>query len=124
MITAATLPISGNRFTPLSYVISMNAGADWSTATVLMHVRQLPDQTGTPLLTLNSGAGGEITLSYSAPNTTIAILVPELDMEALPAAAETGQDLTLYYDMHITPPSGVKDVYFRGTFTVLAGVTQ
>lgn len=122
MITAAILPISGNRFTPFSYSIAMNAGVDWSTATVLMHVRQLPDSTGTPLLTLNSGA--EITLSYSAPNTTIAILVPELDMEALPAAAETGQDLVLYYDMHITPPSGIKEVYFRGTFTVLAGVTQ
>jgi len=122
VITAANLPISGNRFTPLSYVIALNAGADWSTATVLMHVRQLPDQIGTPLLTLNSGA--EITLSYSAPNTSITILVPELDMEALPAAAETGQDLVLHYDMHITPPSGTKAVYFRGTFTVLAGVTQ
>lgn len=120
MIEAAILDLRANRHTPWKYVIEY-AGVDWSTATVEMHVRQLPDQTGTPLLDLDSGA--EITLAYSSGVTTFTILVPESDMEALPAAAEVGQDLTLYYDIQITPPSGIKEVYVRGKFVVVAGVT-
>lgn len=121
MIEAAVNNLRVNRHTPWRYVIEYNGAANWSTATVEMHVRQLPDQTGTPLLDLDSGT--EITLSYSAGVTTITILAPEADIEALPAAAEVGQDLTLYYDIQITPPGGIKEVYMRGTFTVLGGVT-
>lgn len=123
MITAATCQLYANRFTPWSFNIVIE-GVDLSGAAVLMHVRQLPDAGGTPLLALNSGVGGEITVSYSAPDTTIAILVPEVDMKALPTPAETGMDLDLHYDIQITPSGGIKEVYFRGTFTVLAGVTQ
>lgn len=120
MIEAATLDLRANRHTPWKYVIEY-PGVNWSTATVLMQVRQLPDQTGTPLLDLASGA--EITNAYASGVTTFTILVPKVDMEALPAAAEVGQDLTLYYDIQITPPSGIKEVYVRGKFVVVAGVT-
>lgn len=120
MIEAAVSDLRANRHTPFKYVIEYG-GADWSSATIEMHVRLLPETTGTPLLDLDSGT--EITSSYSGGVTTITILIPEADMEALPAAAETGQDLTLYYDIQITPPSGIKEVYVRGKFIVVAGVT-
>lgn len=120
MIQAAILDLVANRHTPWKYVIEYS-GANWSAGTMLMQVRQLPEQTGTPLLDLASGT--EITNAYAGGVTSFTILVPEADMEALPAAAETGQDLVLYYDIQITPPGGIKEVYVRGKFTVLAGVT-
>jgi hypothetical protein len=120
MIEAAVYEMRVNRHTPFKWVLEY-AGADWSTATVLMQVRQLPEQSGTALLELNSGS--EFTLAYSSGVTTFTLLIPEADIEALPAAAETGQDLTLYYDVQITPPGGIKEVYVRGKFTVIAGVT-
>lgn len=120
MIEAAKYDLRVNRHTPFKWVIEYT-GADWSSATILMHVRQLPEQSGSPLLTLNSG--GEFTLSYSGGVTTITLLIPEADIEALPAASEVGKDLTLYYDIQITPPDGIKEVYVCGKFIVLAGVT-
>lgn len=120
MIEAATLDLRANRHTPWKWVLEYT-GPNWSTATVQMQVRQLPDQTGTPRLDLNSGS--EITLTYASGVNTMTFLVPEADMETLPAAAEIGQDLTLYYDIQITPPGGIKEVYVRGKFIVVAGVT-
>lgn len=121
MIEAAVIDLRANRFTPWKYVIQYE-GANWSTATIEMQVRLKPDTVGTPLLDLDSGT--EITRVFSAGVTTITILIPEADIEALPAAAEVGQDLTLYYDIQITPPGGIKEVYVRGKFIVLAGVTM
>ncbi len=120
MIEAAVAELRANRHTPWRYKIEY-AGVDWSAAVVEMHVRLLPETTGTPLLDLDSGA--EITVAYADGVTSFTFLIPEADMEALPVAAETGQDLTLYYDIQITPPDGIKEVYVRGKFIVLAGVT-
>jgi hypothetical protein len=120
MIEAATYDMRANRHTPFKWVLEY-AGVDWSTATVLMHGRLEREETGTPLLDLNSGA--EFTLSHADDVPTFTLLIPEADMETLPEAAEVGKDLTLYYDIQITPPGGIKEVYIRGKFIVLAGVT-
>jgi hypothetical protein len=65
-------------------------------------------------------------------NLTMSVLgvrINETTMEAMPepgviAAGEIGDDLSLVYDMHITPSGGNKDLWFGGAFLVRAGSTQ
>jgi len=121
MIYPAIVALTADRFVPWNFVIRFT-DIDLTLAAMTMQVRQLPDATGTPLLSLENGS--EITLALVGADTTATISVAEAVMEALPAAPEVGQDLTLYYDIHITPYGGTKGVYFKGTFTVIAGVTQ
>jgi hypothetical protein len=56
--------------------------------------------------------------------SVLGIRINETTMEAMPFAVEIGDDVELYYDMHITPSGGNKDLWFGGAFTVRAGVTQ
>lgn len=121
MITPAIVALAANRFTPWQYIIRF-PNLDLTGATFTMHVRQLPDVTGTPLLALETGS--EITAALVGADTYVTIAILEATMTALPAAAEIGENLVLYYDIQITPYGGSKSVYFKGTFTVVAGVTQ
>jgi hypothetical protein len=116
-----------------------------------MHVRQIPDSTGVPLIALvnaNPNAQGlsvivtnstiadhianhrldEVPPGYQStdnvPVSSITIRINEQAMAALPFPAEIGDDLTLHYDIHITPLGGLKQVFVRGKFIVHAGVTQ
>lgn len=52
------------------------------------------------------------------------IRITDATLEALPAAGKAGADLTLYYDLALTDPTGVEEVYAEGTFTVKPGVTR
>lgn len=54
----------------------------------------------------------------------VGLRINETTMEALFLPSETGDDLTLAWDMHITPSGGIKDKYAGGSFIVRAGVTQ
>lgn len=54
----------------------------------------------------------------------IEIRITDATLEALPAAGKAGADLTLYYDLVLTDPTGVEEVYAEGTFTVKPGVTR
>ena len=56
--------------------------------------------------------------------STLGIRINETTMEAMPTGTEIGDDVPLYYDMHITPSGGTKDLWFGGAFTIRAGVTQ
>lgn len=50
--------------------------------------------------------------------------IDEATMKAMTPAPDQGEDVILYWDLHITPAGGVKQVYLYGTFTVLAGVVS
>lgn len=63
----------------------------------------------------------------SSDNITLSqlgIRINEATMETMPYGTERGDDANLYWDLHITPSGGVKDVYAGGSFTVRAGVTE
>ncbi len=115
-------------------------GEDWADATFAMHVRALPGDTGTPLISLaNASAGSQgISATYDgayvyvdpetkSEETAIATLVlcqiDEATLEALSLGTPSDKPLVLYYDLHITPSSGVKRVAVSGTFTINPGVT-
>lgn len=124
-ITPATLALTANRWTPFVYAIQISS-IDLSAATVDMHIRSTYDASGSAIVDLSPAAAGSqgLSLAYSSGNTTLTIQIDETTMEALPDAAVVGDDKALYYDIHITPSGGTKQVYFRGTFTVRAGATQ
>lgn len=143
----ATVPLVGNRWTPFVHEIEYQ-GDDLTGAAVLMHVRLFYDAPGSPLLSIETGNGIAITYSGTAtvaahiaagrilevPEgmatiddlalTIIEFSIPEASMEALPFPSERGDDATFYYDVHVTPSGGIKQVWFRGTFIVRAGSTQ
>lgn len=129
MIQPATLPLVGNRWTPLVYTIQVT-GADLSAATFKAQVRLLPGTSGTPLVDLATAALGAEGISCTSATvgadtvSTITLRVNQSTMSGLPVAPATGDDVTLYWDMHVTRTGFSKAVYFRGPFTVLAGVTQ
>lgn len=54
----------------------------------------------------------------------VGIRINETTMEAMPYGTERGDDISLYWDIHITPSGGVKDLYAGGAFLVRAGVTE
>lgn len=130
MIRPSTLPLTGGRWVPFRpYEIDIE-GVDLTGATFAAQVRLTADTPGTPLVSLTGTASPAEGISVSVdtsgvlPVSTIEIRINESTMEGLPAAAETGDDLELFWDMHITPSGGVKSVWFRGPFIVQAGATQ
>lgn len=52
------------------------------------------------------------------PATTLVARFNESTMEAMPLAAEPGDDVTLVWGMHITPVGGLKFMAFDGSFIV------
>lgn len=67
---------------------------------------------------LGAAAGDNVLLSH------LGIRINESTVEAMPFGTERGDDLPLYWDLHITPSGGIKDKYAGGDFTVRAGVTE
>jgi hypothetical protein len=126
MIKPATLPLVGGRWVPFVLDIELE-DVDLTGATLEAHVRLKPDTPGAALVDLDQVAAPAQGLSFTVAggSSTIRMRINETTMEGLPAANETGDDAVLWWDMHVTRP-GVheKSVYFRGTFTVQAGVTQ
>lgn len=127
-ITPGTLALRANRWTPFVYSIDIE-GLDLTGATLAMQVRERKDG-GNIEASLSAAAAGSQGLSLTVdttgtdPVTTITIQIDETTMESMSAATEAGDDAVFYWDMHVTPTGGIKQVYFAGTFTVVAGSTQ
>lgn len=110
---------------------------DYSGATASMQVRAEPGDSGAAIITLGmSVAGSEgLTIEYDAtyPDprtdeevgaTIVGIIIDEATLEGLSLGADTADDVTLHYDIHLTPSGGKKFVYCAGRFVVQPGVTQ
>lgn len=152
MIEPARLDLAGDRWVPFIRSLPV-VNALLEGATFAMQVRLLPDTEGEPLIalgTVSTASAQGVRVIASATDTVAAhivagrlidvpagydvtdevdvtllgIRINELTMESLPAAGELGADLTLYWDLHITPIGGVKDRYAGGKFIVRAGVTH
>lgn len=126
MIQPGNLPLEADRWTPFTRTLRFE-GVDLTSATFKAQVRLTPDTPGTPEVDLATvtvaNAEGVRFVAYSGGASTVAIRINEATMEGLPDAAETGEDLVLHWDLHITL-GGLKQRWLYGTFTVRAGVTQ
>ena len=131
MIEPARFALKGDRWTPFVATLEFE-GVDLTGATFEMHIRLLPDLGGSPLVDLDTVASASsqgvrligVTGAGNEAVSSVGIRINETTMEGLPAASEIGDDLTLHWDMHITPSGGVKQVWAGGEFIVRAGVTQ
>jgi hypothetical protein len=123
MQSPATVAIMADRWTPFVRTLQIG-GLSLTSATISMQVRQYYDAPGSALVSLSTVGSPSTEGIYIASATELSIRINEWTMEDLPAATEVGDDLVLYYDIHITPSGGVKQVYVRGTFTVRGGATQ
>lgn len=147
------LPLNGDRYTPFVRTLALFE-VDLSGATFAMQVRDRKDggtvradlatvtTVAEGVRIINSGtdsiaghiAAGFITLEqaedagYTTTDTValtlLGIRINESTMEAMPFGTEVGDDWVGYWDMHITPSGGTKEVWLYGTFTVRAGATQ
>lgn len=132
MIEPGALDIEADRWTPFIDTWTFT-GIDLTDAILEAHIRIIRDATGTPLVDLDTVVSGSAqglrlidvdTTDPDVPISVVGVRINETTMEGLPAAAELGDDATLYWDMQITPAGGVKQVYLRGEFIVRAGVTH
>lgn len=117
-------PLTGWRSNPLVETIIIN-GIDLTGATFLLEVRDRRDG-GASRAILNTAAAGVEGVSLSVatveglPVSTLIVRIVEATMEAMPAAPEPGDDLTIVWGMHITPSGGTKFMAFDGPFTIKA----
>ncbi len=122
MQNPANLPLAGDRWTPFTATLTWT-GLVLTGATLAMHVRLTYDAAAA-LITLGNVGSANTHGLHIASAAVLGIYINEATMEGLPAATERGDDAVFYYDLHITPSGGVKQVYARGTFTVRGGATQ
>lgn len=125
---------------------------DLTGATFRMQIRVSPDQGGSPLVSLTTGAGG-IVLVYAGTDTvanhiasnritekqvqtagyadtdtlTLSLVNVQISQAAMAfastPAAEVGDDVLLSYDFLVTPAAGTEDKYLYGPFIVRGTVT-
>lgn len=152
METPARIDIHADRWVACIRELAF-VGYNFTGATFLAQVRTVPDAPGTALVnlatvTLSTAEGvrliyggtdtianhiaagrlSDIPSGYASTDSvalsSVGIRVNETTMEALPEPVNIGDDLTLAWDIHITPSGGVKEKYAGGDFIVRAGVTQ
>lgn len=129
MPSTGRLDLVAPRHAPFVYTILFE-GADFSGDTLRMQVRLTPDTPGDPLVDLIIATAGTQGLSYETEivdgvvNSTLTIQIDKDTMEDMPAAAELGDDLAIYYDLHRDPNDGPLYVALEGKFIVHAGVSQ
>lgn len=133
------------RWVPLVHLFAFQ-GIDLTGADFLAAVRQVPDGSGAPLISLTTQAtlsaqglklssvatetvdfGGGIG-ELSVPVSYVQMRINETTIEGLDYPEELlqgqrGDDVLLYWDMQITPSGGDKYRALEGKFLVAAGVT-
>lgn len=94
-----------------------------------MQIRERPGKEGSPLVTLTNAAAdlqglyATVSEQDGVSTTHLFIRIDEVTMEALPQPFPVGADVTLYYDIHVTPAGDDKRVALAGPFIVKPGVT-
>lgn len=121
MFPTASYPIRANRYAPHSDYIDV-IGYDFTGAVFKMQVRDAPNG-GTVRADIVPTVS--VTTTEGVPTSRVSWAITELVMEAMPLDGnDPTTDVTLYYDLHITPSGEDKFVAWRGTFIVEHGVTQ
>jgi hypothetical protein len=130
MQSPGNLPLEGDRYTPFVRTLTFT-GIDLTGATMAAQVRDRKDGGA---VRANLGTTGSATaegihlvsagLVEGVMTSVVTIRMDEATMEAMPYGTEIGDDLDLWWDMHITPSGGDKQKYLHGVFTIRAGVTQ
>ncbi len=93
---------------------STASGAVWSGA-----VRLLPDAGGAIISALS------ITAVLSGVDTLVTVTMPTpASISGIPAARSVGESAQIFYDIHLTPSGGTKQVVLGGDFNIIAGVIQ
>ena len=118
---AGYVPQSVGRHVPVKFSFLLQ-GVNYSTASGAVWagaIRLLPDAGGGAIQTLSisatvAGSDTLVVLTMAAPAT----------IGGMPAARSTGEAAALYYDIHLTPSAGIKQVILGGEFNVIAGVVQ
>lgn len=151
MQSPGRLPLAGDRWTALTRTLEFE-GVDFTGATFAMQVRDRKDGGAlrADLATVFSGAAQGVRLIYGGTATVsahiaagridavpdgmtadqslilslVGIRINESTMEAMTPATEIGDDATVYWDLHVTPSGGLKDLYLYGPFIIRAGVTE
>jgi hypothetical protein len=151
MQSPGRLPLDGDRWTPFVRTLQFE-GIDFTGATFAMQVRDRKDGGAlrADLETVDSGSSEGVRLIYGGTATVdehieadrideipqgmsgdddltlslVGIRINESTMEAMTPATEIGADATAYWDLHVTPSGGLKDLYLFGPFTIRAGVTE
>lgn len=116
---AGYVPQHAGRHVPVNFAFllkdvnySTASGATWAGA-----VRTLPDASGAVLVALT------ITAVVQGDDTLVTVTSVKPDTYA-PDARSTGEAAQLFYDVHLTPSGGTKQVLLGGDFNVIAGVVQ
>lgn len=124
--TVRNAPLRGARSAALIETIVID-GLDLTDATFRLEVRDRRDggtlRAGLDTVTTASAEGVRVVsvdTGGALPVTTLGIRINETTMEAMPDAPEPGDDVTIWWGMHITPNGGVKFLAFDSTFTVEA----
>lgn len=124
--TIRSAPLRGARSAALIETIVID-GLDLTGATFRLEVRDRRDggalRAALDTVVSLSAEGVRIVsvdTSGTLPVTTLGIRINETTMEAMPDAPEPGDDVSLWWGMHITPSGGVKFLAFDSTFTVEA----
>jgi hypothetical protein len=151
MQSPGRLPLYGDRWTPFARTLQFE-GVDWTGATFAMQVRDRKDggQVRADLDTVVSASAEGVRLIYGGTATVAAhiaagrieeapegmasddslalslvgVRINESTMEAMTPATEIGDDATAYWDLHVTPSGGLKDLYLYGPFFIRAGATE
>lgn len=135
---AANLPIGAEKRVPFlrSFAVTY---LDYSGATFKMQIRANPGDTGVALVELTDQTAGTegISVTYeedfeyvdklgatvSAPASIILIQIDETTLEALDLGTPYDEDLSLFYDLHVTGGGLAKHIPFAGKFILKPGVT-
>lgn len=146
------LPIGADRHTACFRTLEFLA-TDLTGATFALHVRAQKEAGGAALIDLANTAstsadgvriiyGGTDTVAnhiaagrlavvpdgYTSASSLalslIAIQVTEVTIEAVAAPSPAESDLTLAWDIHVTPSGGIKERWLYGPFVIRAGVTR
>jgi len=124
MIRTVTRDLTVARNAPLFLRILVR-NKDLTDAVCAMQVRDLPDAPGDPRISLTMQMPGTqgISIAVVDGHSTITIQIDKATMQGLPAAAEIGQDLPLWWDLTVDPTDSELAVWLRGKFIVQGGVT-
>lgn len=145
------LPLHGDRWTPFVRTLQFE-GVDFTGATFAMQVRDRKDggELRADLATVATASAQGVRIIYGGTDTVanhiaagrieeapegmagtdsltlslVGVRINETTMEAMTPATEIGDDAEAYWDLHITPSGGLKDLYLYGPFYIRAGVTE